>query len=82
MCGVRDIGAAMIETGEDLRAAREKLGWSVVVMARALRLAGDRDQAAKRLIEMEAGFRSMSGPLTVAVEAFLKGFVPGNIEPE
>ena len=51
MCGARDIGAAMIETGEDLRAAREKLGWSVVVMARALRLAGDRDQAAKRLIE-------------------------------
>ncbi|MEO6340106.1 MAG: hypothetical protein ABIO39_08725 [Caulobacteraceae bacterium] len=72
----------MIETGEDLRAAREKLGWSVGVMARALKLAGDRDQAVKRLIEMEAGFRSMSGPLAVAVEGFLKGFVPEHIERE
>ncbi len=51
-------------------------------MARALRLAGDRSQGEKRVREMEAGKRMISGPVTVAVESFLHGFLPVGFQPE
>ena len=72
----------MIVTGPHLRQAREALGWSHSDMARALRLAGDRSQGEKRVREMEAGKRMISGPVTVAVESFLHGFLPVGFQPE
>jgi hypothetical protein len=72
----------MIVTGPHLRQAREALGWSHADMARALRLAGDRSQGEKRVREMEAGKRMISGPVTVAVESFLHGFLPVGFKPE
>ena len=72
----------MIENGTHLKQAREAMGWSPSDMARALRLAGDRSQGEKRVREMEAGKRMISGPVTVAVESFLHGFKPVGFEPE
>ena len=72
----------MIENGTHLKQAREALGWSPSDMARALRLAGDRSQGEKRVREMEAGKRMISGPVTVAVESFLHGFAPVGFAPE
>ncbi len=72
----------MIENGTHLKQAREALGWSPSDMARALRLAGDRSQGEKRVREMEAGKRMISGPVTVAVESFLHGYKPVGFEPE
>lgn len=66
----------MIKTGPHLKQAREALGWTPAEMARALRLAGGENQGNKRVLEMEAGKRDISGPVTVAVESFLKGFAP------
>jgi len=65
-----------IQTPDDLKAARARLGWSLRQMARALRLAGTPDKAATRVREMEDGRRDISGPVAVAVEAFLDGFRP------
>jgi hypothetical protein len=83
-----DVGALkrqefwMIVTGPHLRQAREAIGWSHSDMARALRLAGDRSQGEKRVREMEAGKRMISGPVAVAVESFLHGFLPVGFAPE
>jgi rhamnose utilization protein RhaD (predicted bifunctional aldolase and dehydrogenase) len=66
----------MIKTGPHLKQAREALGWSPAELARALRLAGGDKQGEKRVLEMEAGRRDISGPVTVAVESFLHGFLP------
>jgi transcriptional regulator with XRE-family HTH domain len=66
----------MITTGPHLKQAREALGWSPAELARALRLAGGPDQGIKRVLEMESGKRDISGPVTVAVESFLRGFAP------
>jgi hypothetical protein len=70
----------VIKTGPHLRQAREALGWSPSEFARALRLAGDEKQGAKRVLEMEAGRRDISGPVTVAVESFLRGFLPNGFQ--
>ena len=70
----------MIKTGPHLKQAREALGWSPAELARALRLAGGEDQGSKRVLEMEAGRRDISGPVTVAVESFLRGFAPNGFE--
>jgi transcriptional regulator with XRE-family HTH domain len=66
----------MIKTGPQFKQVREALGWSPAEMARALRLAGGESQGIKRVQEMESGKRDISGPVTVAVESFLKGFAP------
>ena len=68
--------APMIKTGADLAKARNQLGWSVYELADALRLNGEREQAGKRIREMENGAREISGPMAVAVEAFVAGFRP------
>lgn len=64
----------MIEDGTDLHAARKELGWSLGDMAEALRLApaSGRDTIRK----MESGKINVTGPITVAVEAFLAGYIP------
>lgn len=74
----------MTRTPESLKAARRQLGWSVYQLARALRMAPEdstRDdqqgkKAGDRIREMEDGRRDISGPVSVAVEAFLAGFRP------
>ena len=65
-----------ITTPDDLKAARHALGWSLRQMARALRLAGTPEKAATRIREMEDARRDISGPVMVAVEAFLTGWRP------
>jgi rhamnose utilization protein RhaD (predicted bifunctional aldolase and dehydrogenase) len=72
----------VIRTGPHLKQAREALGWTPVDLARALRLAGGDKQGEKRVLEMEAGKRDISGPVTVAVESFLHGFLPVGFTPE
>ena len=72
----------MIKTGPHFKQAREALGWTPLDMARALRLAGGDKQGEKRVLEMEAGKRDISGPVTVAVESFLHGFLPVGFKPE
>jgi transcriptional regulator with XRE-family HTH domain len=71
----------MIQGGDDLKRAREQLGWTLFVMARALRLGGDREQSSKRVREMENGARPVSGPVAVAVEGFLEGHRPEGFDP-
>lgn len=72
----------MIKTGPHLKQAREALGWTPLDLARALRLAGGDKQGEKRVLEMEAGKRDISGPVTVAVESFLHGYLPVGFKPE
>jgi len=72
----------VIRTGPHLKQAREALGWTPVDLARALRLAGGDKQGEKRVLEMEAGKRDISGPVTVAVESFLHGYLPVGFKPE
>lgn len=72
----------MIKTGPHLRQAREALGWTATDLARALRLAGGDKQGEKRVLEMESGRREISGPVTVAVESFLHGFLPVGFTPQ
>lgn len=61
-------------TGSELKSARKELGWSLADMADALRLseASGRDSIRK----MESGKINISGPISVAVEAFLAGYIP------
>jgi hypothetical protein len=66
----------MITNGTHLRQAREAMGFSHAELARVLRLAGGDKQGEKRVREMEAGKRDISGPVTVAIEAIMKGFLP------
>lgn len=72
----------MIKTGPHLKQAREALGWTPVQLARALRLAGGDKQGEKRVLEMESGRRDISGPVTVAVESFLHGYLPVGFTPD
>jgi hypothetical protein len=74
----------MISNGTHLKQAREAMGFSHAELARALRLAGGDKQGEKRVREMEAGKRDISGPVTVAMEAFLRGFLPNEFvrDPE
>jgi transcriptional regulator with XRE-family HTH domain len=65
-----------ITTGADMKAARHALGWSLRDMARALRLASVETKGPDRVRDMESGAREVSGPVSVAVEAFLSGFRP------
>ena len=71
----------MIQTGPHLRQAREAMGWSPADLARALRLTSADKHGGSRVLEMEAGSRRISGPVAVAVESFLRGFLPEGFEP-
>lgn len=63
----------MIDTGEHLKIARHSLGWSLAEMAGALLLA-DGKSSEDRLRQMEEGRREISGPIKVAVLAYLHGW--------
>lgn len=66
----------------ELKIARQILGWDALTMARALRLVGTPDKLESRIQDMEAGRRDISGPVQVAMEAFLSGWRPtGWAEP-
>jgi rhamnose utilization protein RhaD (predicted bifunctional aldolase and dehydrogenase) len=80
--GVTARSVIVIKTGPHLKQAREALGWTPLDLARALRLAGGDKQGEKRVLEMEAGKRDISGPVTVAVESFLHGYLPVGFKPE
>jgi len=69
----------LITTGDHLRQAREAMGWSPADLARALRF--NEKHGASRILELEAGKRALTGPVTVAVEALLRGFLPDGFEP-
>ena len=69
----------MIKTGEHLRQAREAMGWTPADLARALRF--QENHGASRILEMESGKRQLTGPVTVAVEALLRGFLPDGFDP-
>jgi transcriptional regulator with XRE-family HTH domain len=59
-----------IQTGADLRAARERLGLSLASLARALRMTGA--NAERHLRMMEAGTRPVAGPVAAAVALLLE----------
>lgn len=60
----------------ELKLARSILGWDQLTLARALRLVGEPDKLVARINDMEAGKRDISGPVQVALEAFLNGWRP------
>ncbi|MFY8162649.1 MAG: hypothetical protein ACOVKC_00270 [Brevundimonas sp.] len=72
----------MIHDGKGLCWARHELGWSMLQMARALRMEGPDTKLKGRIHEMEIGTRPVSGPMTVAIEAFLQGFRPEGFEED
>ena len=71
-------------TPEEFRRARLTLGWGAGLMGRALRLGrwwDDNDLGPKtRVRAMESGRKLISGPIAVAVAAFLSGFRPDHID--
>ena len=69
-----------IETGTDLKRARKQLGWTINDMVDALRLSPDNGNRTIRRIE--AGDQPVTGPIKVAVEAFLAGYSPNGIDYE
>lgn len=64
----------IVTDGNSLHAARKELGWSLADMADALRLAQNSGRDTIR--KMESGKINVTGPITVAVEAFLAGYIP------
>lgn len=72
----------MAAPAAELKMARQILGWDALTTGRALRLAGTPEKIEARIHAMEAGDRDISGPVRVAMEAFLSGWRPnGWIEP-
>jgi transcriptional regulator with XRE-family HTH domain len=61
-------------TPEKLKLARHRMGYSVTEMADALRLSPDNGGTTIR--KMESGKVRISGPISVAVDAMLKGYDP------
>ena len=66
----------MASFAAELKVALLILGWDALTMGQALRLAGTPGKLAARVQDMEAGKRDISGPVQVAVEAFLSGWRP------
>lgn len=66
----------MIETREQLKAARVQLGLSTYQLADILRLGPTTERGGKSVREMETGHRRISGPVSVIVEALLSGWRP------
>ena len=72
----------MASPSAELKVARQILGWDALTIARALRLVGTPEKLEARIQDMEAGKRDISGPVKVAIEAFLSGWRPaGWVEP-
>lgn len=66
----------MAAPAAELKLARHILGWDPLTLAQALRLAGTPEKLVARIQDMEAGKRDISGPVQVAIEAFLSGWRP------
>ena len=67
-----------IRSGKDLKRARKILGWTVNDLADSLRLSqGTGNRSIRR---MESGDSHVTGPIAVATEAFLAGFIPEDDE--
>ncbi|AQR63192.1 hypothetical protein BZG35_17210 [Brevundimonas sp. LM2] len=71
----------MATPAAELKVARQVLGWDPLTLGRALRLTGAPDKLEARILAMEAGKRDVSGPVQVAVEAFLSGWRPSGWSP-
>ena len=68
----------IIRSGKDLKRARKILGWTVNDLADSLRLSpGTGNRSIRR---MESGDSHVTGPICVATEAFLAGFIPDTID--
>lgn len=76
---------AAVRTGADLARVRHALGWSIYQMGAALRLGDEteqgRQQAGKRVREMESGARPVTGPVSALAEALAMGFRPNGFRP-
>lgn len=68
----------LIRNGKDLKRARKILGWTVNDLSDALRLSPSTGNRTIRRIE--AGDSHVTGPICVATEAFLAGFIPDTID--
>jgi len=66
----------MIATGQDVREAREAMGYSLYELADLLRMGSDSKKGADYLRQIEGGKRQLSGVLCVALEALLSGWRP------
>lgn len=64
----------IIRNGRDLKRARKILGWTINDLADTLRLSPSTGNRTIR--RMEAGDSYVTGPIAVATEAFLSGFIP------
>lgn len=64
----------IIRNGRDLKRARKILGWTINDLADTLRLSPSTGNRTIR--RMEAGDSHVTGPIAVATEAFLNGFIP------
>jgi transcriptional regulator with XRE-family HTH domain len=67
-------------TPEKLKLARNHMGYSVNEMADALRLSPANGGTTIR--KMEAGKINITGPISVAVDAMLKGYDPFDYEDD
>lgn len=65
-----------LTTPDDLKAAREGLGWSLRRMARALGLKDPAGKGADHLREMERGARPASGTIMRLASALASGWRP------
>jgi len=61
----------------EVRDARRALGLTQHELAVLLRMGGDGKRSVRR---WEAGDREISGPASVAIEALLTGWRPGNLD--
>lgn len=72
------LSTMLIRTGKDLKRARKILGWTVNDLADSLRLSqGTGNRTIRRI---ESGEGHVTGPIAVATEAFLNGFIPEDDE--
>jgi transcriptional regulator with XRE-family HTH domain len=67
-------------TPEKLKLARNHMGFSVNEMAEALRLSPANGGTTVR--KMEAGKINITGPISVAVDAMMKGYDPFDYEDD
>lgn len=62
-------------TASELKAARKQLGMSISELAQMLRMGSG---GARKVQRFEAGDEPVTGPVSVAVEALISGWRPGN----
>ena len=67
-------------TPAKLKLARVTMGYSVTEMADALRLSPD--NGATSIRKMESGKINITGPISVAVDAMMKGYDPFDYEDD